>query len=234
MKKWIVGIDEVGKGSTRGARGCCGRRTAAGIRLKNDEIGELRDSKKLSAAQREQWAAYFKNHRDIQVVLARVYPRGIETHNISGAANLAAMRAFGRLVAARGLSAKNCNVYLDGGLFLKSKKEQAKSAAGIGATTVVRGDEKITAVKIASIIAKVHRDRFMRKLAKHYARYGFDVHKGYGTALHRGDRRGRPDRAAPVDFPGPERMIDGIIPWEAYQSNIIPKEKLAAGGRIWR
>ena len=52
------------------------------------------------------------------------------------------------------------------------------------AKTVIRGDEKIGAIKIASIMAKVHRDGFMRRLAKKYPAYGFEVHKGYGTEQH--------------------------------------------------
>ena len=53
------------------------------------------------------------------------------------------------------------------------------------AKTVIKADEKFPAVAAASIIAKVSRDRFMMRLAKRYPAYGFDVHKGYGTAAHR-------------------------------------------------
>ena len=57
--------------------------------------------------------------------------------------------------------------------------EQPRSAR-----TVVKGDEKIPAIAVASIIAKVTRDRFMVRLAKRYPAYGFEVHKGYGTKAH--------------------------------------------------
>ena len=54
----------------------------------------------------------------------------------------------------------------------------------IKASTLIRGDERIVAIKLASIVAKVTRDRYMRKLALRYPEYGFEVHKGYGTRRH--------------------------------------------------
>jgi ribonuclease HII len=49
----------------------------------------------------------------------------------------------------------------------------------------VRGDETIPAIALASIVAKVTRDRHMEELSESHARYGFELHKGYGTAAHR-------------------------------------------------
>ena len=110
-------------------------------------------------------------------MFARVYPRGIERMNISAAANLAAQRAFNRLSAVHRLKPKT-PVFLDGGLFLGNGGQRKK------AKTIIKGDEKLTAIKIASIVAKVHRDRFMCRLAKRYPSYGFEMHKGYGTKAH--------------------------------------------------
>ena len=101
--------------------------------------------------------------------------------NISGAANRAALRAFSRLSKANKLSA-GTPVFLDGGLFLGSKAAQKQNQRS--AKTVIKADETIPAVAAASIIAKVARDRFMVRLAKRYPKYGFEVHKGYGTAAH--------------------------------------------------
>jgi ribonuclease HII len=81
-------------------------------------------------------------------------------------------------MANRGLRIANVSIFLDGGLFL-GEGVQPKNAK-----TVIKGDEKIPAVAIASIIAKVHRDRFMVRLAKKYPAYGFEQHKGYGTKAH--------------------------------------------------
>ncbi len=55
----------------------------------------------------------------------------------------------------------------------------------VRAKTVVRGDEKIKAIKLASIVAKVTRDRYMMKLHKKHPKYSFDKHKGYGTKKHK-------------------------------------------------
>ena len=50
---------------------------------------------------------------------------------------------------------------------------------------IIKGDRKVKSIAAASIIAKVTRDRQMREHAQMYPNYGFDVHKGYGTAVHR-------------------------------------------------
>ena len=71
---------------------------------------------------------------------------------------------------------KNCTVRLDG--LLKAPKEFKNQK------TIIRGDESDIFIACASIVAKVCRDRLMRRLAKKYPNYGFEIHKGYGTALH--------------------------------------------------
>jgi len=178
----VIGIDEVGRGALAGpvvvavAASVCSPR----------ELRGLKDSKKLSARQREAWYANFVKNPKIAFAVARVYPRQIEKRNISAAANLAARRAFARLEKKTGRRAagdrRPVRVFLDGGLYLGDKVWQAANVPT--AKTMPKADEKIAAVSIASIIAKVTRDRFMRRLAKKYPAYGFDVHKGYGTAVH--------------------------------------------------
>lgn len=179
MKKYIIGIDEVGRGALAGPV------VVAAVLIKDQrtvrahrELGKLKDSKKLSPKQRGAWLAYFKKNTAIDFAASRVYPRRIEKINISRAANLAAERACKKLIADHRLSVSRLRILLDGGLFL-GNGEQPKNAK-----TIVKGDEKIPAVAIASIIAKVSRDRFMCRLAKKYPVYGFDVHKGYGTKVH--------------------------------------------------
>lgn len=177
---WVVGIDEVGRGALAGPV------TVAAAMIPASRFHGLKDSKKLSATQRELWAKEFADASDIRFAIARVYPRGIERLNISAAANLAASRAFSRLLKDH-KSATQARVYLDGGLYLGSRVRQqsAVRAHELMAKTIIKGDEKIPAVAAASIIAKVSRDRFMTRLAKQYPEYGFEVHKGYGTAAHR-------------------------------------------------
>lgn len=190
----VMGIDEVGRGCLAGpvvvaAAMVCGSGTVG-----NAKLGALKDSKKLTPKQRAAWFAYFKNSSRITYAVARVYPRQIEALNISRAANLAAYRAFsglmkqgsrlnkrkGAISVVASPNASNPKVFLDGGLYLKSKKDQPKNAK-----TVVKGDEKIPAVAIASIIAKMTRDALMVRLGKKYPNYGFAIHKGYGTRMHK-------------------------------------------------
>lgn len=184
--KWIVGIDEVGRGALAGPVVVA----AAALLQKagpprSVALGPLKDSKKLTAKKREAWCAYFNDHTQIQFAVARVYPRQIERRNISKAANVAAERAFDRLVQKYRLDPK-ISVFLDGGLFLGNSSQRGIGDQGKikNAKTIIKGDEKINAIKVASIVAKVHRDKFMRGLAKKYPAYGFEVHKGYGTTAH--------------------------------------------------
>jgi ribonuclease HII len=200
-KKWIIGIDEVGRGALAGpvvvaaalmpAHSVVIPSSAGNLEKKISRFSKilgtssarnnkplLRDSKRLSPKQREAWFAYFKMTPAVDFSVARVYPRRIEKMNISRAANLAAFRACKRLMADRDLRVANVSIFLDGGLFL------GQGAQPKNAKTVIKGDEKIPAIAIASIIAKVHRDRFMVRLSKKYPAYGFERHKGYGTKAH--------------------------------------------------
>jgi ribonuclease HII len=177
----VVGIDEVGRGALAGpvtVAVVALEREAQSVRRK--ALGKLRDSKRLSAKKREAWFAHFKSLPGLHYVVARVYPRQIEKRNISRAANLAAYRALIRLREKRKVKSAKFRIYLDGGLYLKDKGTSAE----LGAKTVVRGDERIAVVAVASIIAKVSRDRFMARLAKRHSGYGFELHKGYGTRAH--------------------------------------------------
>lgn len=196
--RYIIGIDEVGRGSLAGSVTVAAVAAPAGFTVRNRKLGPLKDSKKLSPLAREKWRRYFAEHPRISYAIARVYPRAIERMNISRAANLAALRAFHRLLKHTSLPESRTRIFLDGGLFLGNNTEFPRSK------TVVRGDEKFQVIKIASIIAKVSRDRFMKRLAKRYPRYGFEIHKGYGTRAHL-------------------RAIKKYGPSEAHRLTFIPK-----------
>lgn len=176
MKKYIIGIDEVGRGSLAGPIVVAAALVKGTISARG--LGRLRDSKKLSPKQRMAWFAYFDGNPKIEFAAARVYPRRIEKMNISCAANLAALRAYQTVIADHGARILKVPVFLDGGLFLGGGV-QPKNVE-----TIIKGDERIRAVAVASIVAKVIRDRFMVRLAKKYPAYGFEKHKGYGTKAH--------------------------------------------------
>lgn len=178
--EYLIGIDEVGRGPLAGPV------LVSAVALPKTfyfprNFGPLKDSKQLTKLKREEWFHYFINHKAIHVSVARVYPAQIDKTNISRAANRAAFLALNRLLKQK-TQLKKSPIILDGGLYLKNKKE---SEGICGAKTVVRGDEKYPAVMAASIVAKVMRDRYMKNLAKKYPGYGLEVHKGYGTKFHR-------------------------------------------------
>ncbi len=79
---------------------------------------------------------------------------------------------------------RNYRILLDGGLKIFPYFSKNLVANGYSLKTIVRGDEKVPAISLASIVAKVHRDKYMKKMHKKYPKYFFDKHKGYGTKLH--------------------------------------------------
>ena len=175
-KKFIIGIDEVGRGSLAGPVVVAALAIPQNIELRIKNLGlKLRDSKQLSPIQREKWFDYLKNHPKISYATASMAQKIIDRINIPQAANLAATKALKKLNSK--FYILNPKIFLDGGLYLNSN--------GLNSKTVIKGDEKITAVKLASIVAKVTRDRYMVRLHKKYPQYGFDAHKGYGTKRHK-------------------------------------------------
>ena len=184
-----MGIDEVGRGplavcvlvlprnfSTGGGFLPVRQAGVSGEKFGKDKPKiKLKDSKKLSASQREEWFKYIKNCRRIFYAVSKVYPKTIDRINISGAANLAAKRAFEKILKVYKINARQCRIFLDGGLYLPAK---------YGGKTVIKGDEKITAIKMASIVAKVNRDNLLKNYSRKYEKYYFDLHKGYGTTKH--------------------------------------------------
>lgn len=198
---YIIGIDEVGRGSLAGPVVVAALAAPAKFRIKNTELriknkpenskflilnsklAKIRDSKKLSPRQREIWFKYIKNESTLHVAVAAVSPKIIDKINISNAANLAAIRALKKLANSHWGLATRAKIFLDGGLYLNKKNLVANSYT-LNPKTIIKGDEKIPAISLASIVAKVSRDRLMKKLRKKYPRYDFIHNVGYGTKKH--------------------------------------------------
>lgn len=187
--KYVIGIDEVGRECLAGPVVVAACALPLKLKFKNLKFKvPLRDSKKLTAKQREEWFKHIKNHPGIFYAKASVYPKVIDRINITQAANKAATRACARVIEliSHGLRPivnefhKKIRIYLDGGLYLQNSSTNQL----IHSSTVIRGDEKFNAVKLASIVAKVSRDRVMRRNHKKYPEYGFIKHVGYGTKTH--------------------------------------------------
>ncbi len=183
---WIIGIDEVGRGALAGPVAVAALALPQNFQkkyLRQSASIKLRDSKKLSSKQREVWFRWVKNQA-LPHAVALVSPKIIDRINISQAANLAATKAFLKLLTNnKQLTINNCKVFLDGGLYVQNKTK-LKNLKTYKFKTIIKGDEKIPAISLASIVAKVYRDKLMKKLHKKYPRYDFIHNVGYGTKKH--------------------------------------------------
>lgn len=159
----VAGVDEAGRGPLAGPV------VAAAVILDDMRpIKGLADSKKLSAARRE---ALFDEIRAKALCcsIAEASVAEIDRLNILQATLLAMQRAVA------GLRLRPSLVQVDGNRL---------PLLGIRAEAIVKGDAKVAAISAASILAKVTRDRGLQALHAQYPQYGFDRHKGYGTAAH--------------------------------------------------
>lgn len=170
--KYVVGIDEAGRGPLAGPVAVGMVKIAADF----DEafFEGIRDSKKLSAKKREEWflkAEEAQKAKLLDWAVSLVSEKSIDKLGIAPAIRSGMSRCLEKLAVAH-----EDTIFLDGGL--KLPKEF------IHQETIIKGDEKIAVISLASICAKVLRDRYMIKLAEKYPVYGFEVHKGYGTKTH--------------------------------------------------
>jgi ribonuclease HII len=195
--KYVVGVDEVGRGALVGPVVVAALALPRNLKFKIKNLKlPVRDSKKLSPKQREEWFSFVKRQK-IPFATASVSPKIIDKINIANAANLAASRAVLKLLKSltivRDFSKRGVEIFLDGGLYLNSKfksqnsKFQFKSQnfKNLKIKTIIKGDEKILAITLSSIVAKVTRDQTMARLHKKYPQYDFINNVGYGTKKHR-------------------------------------------------
>lgn len=182
MNEYVIGIDEAGRGPLAGPVFVAAVAIPRGFYPRARSL-PFRDSKQLTENHREQWMEYFLTRDEVYFSYSFVSPAVIDKINISKSGNLAAFRAYNSVAKKLPKVVSVYKIYLDGNLYLKSK-EYSKNHP-ITAETVIKGDEKLIAVRAASIVAKVLRDRKMRLLARDIPEYGFERHKGYGTREHR-------------------------------------------------
>ena len=176
---YLIGIDEAGRGALAGPVVVAAVAIPPGFKYRIKGLPKLKDSKQLSSSQRELWYHYIFNAKGVFAHASRAYQGQIDQKNVTRSANIVASRAAEGVALDIGKRLKSFKILLDGGLYLGGATHR-----DIKASTLIRGDERIVAIKLASIAAKVIRDRYMRKLALRYPEYGFEVHKGYGTKRH--------------------------------------------------
>jgi ribonuclease HII len=161
----LAGVDEAGRGA------CAGPLVIASVVLSDPfapELAKVRDSKDVSEAEREKlFDVVTSAALAVSVIIvpaAEVDSRGVHAANLDG------MRR-----AVQGLSVTPSYVLTDG---------YAIEGLAIPNVAVWKGDQVVTCISAASIIAKVTRDRIMRDLDTTFPDYGFAKHKGYITKVH--------------------------------------------------
>ena len=159
----IAGVDEVGRGSLIGPV-----YAAAVIFKKNIDKKEIKDSKKLNKKEREIIANHIKKNSIWAIGSASL--KEIEKKNILNATLLAMKRAIKKLKIKPNL------VLIDGNKSPEIKNYLIK--------TIIKGDQKIKEISAASIIAKVSRDKLMKKMSNQFKNYRWDTNAGYGTKDH--------------------------------------------------
>ncbi len=187
--KYIIGIDEVGRGPVAGPVAVGALIVAKGNMKKVVEMfSNFKDSKKLTPKKRNEWFLNIKQAKkdgllDYKIIFVdnkQIDKNGI-VPSIRACINksLEALCSMSSVIQKSGESDSSlgeCLVLLDGGL--KAPEEF------VNQKTIIKGDEKELVIALASIVAKVTRDALMCKLAKEYSQYGFEKHKGYGTKVH--------------------------------------------------
>ena len=159
----VAGVDEAGRGPLAGPV------VAAAVILDDlQPIAGLADSKKLSPARRERLYDEIRA-KALCCSVAEASVEEIDRLNILQATLLAMRRAV------EGLRLKPVKVLVDGNRL---------PPLPMMAEAIVKGDSKVAAISAASILAKVTRDRWCDRYHAEFPAYGFDGHKGYGTAVH--------------------------------------------------
>lgn len=202
-KKYIVGIDEVGRGPVAGPVAVCAFICEENFQKEIEMKVPLRDSKKLTKIQREKWFEFLKGEKEkgnCDFAVTMVSAEWIDKVGIVRSIQKALDQSLSRIASlghenflrlslprpkgeARAHTYSenshdpaSLRLYLDGGLH--AQKEY------VNQETIIKGDELHPVISFASIMAKVTRDHLMEKYGEEYPEYGFEKHAGYGTKAH--------------------------------------------------
>lgn len=173
MQRFLIGVDEAGRAPLAGP-------VSVGfvkVPLNFDVLREFpgtKDSKQLTASAREEIYEQLlerEKRGDVQFVVRFSDHLAIDELGITKAVKKAIISGV------RALAPKpaTVSIKLDGLLYAPSQYVQE---------TIINGDESQPIISLASIAAKVERDRLMKRMAKKFPNYGFEQHKGYGTKFH--------------------------------------------------
>ncbi|MDO8624095.1 MAG: ribonuclease HII [bacterium] len=173
VPKMIIGVDEAGRGPLAGP-------VAVGIVAVPEnfiiarEFPNLADSKQMTPLARVKMFKLMRarmRNGDINFCVRFTSAKRIDAWGLTRAVRSAVSRGVRYLAP----EAEGVRIYLDGLLTAPIAYDQQ---------TIIGGDEAVPVISLASIAAKVVRDRLMTRLAKLFPEYGFEIHKGYGTKTH--------------------------------------------------
>ncbi len=178
--KWIIGIDEVGRGPIAGP-------VAIGfikIAQENEKqvlhrFVTIKDSKQLSEKKREVWFGKIIQEQtlgNLEFCVTMSSSKVIDKKGIVPAISTAMKKGLKKMKGPA--NEKVFSLLLDGSLYAPK--------IFCNQETILKGDETEIIISMASVVAKVTRDRKMKRLSKKYPGYGFERHKGYGTKFHYG------------------------------------------------
>lgn len=177
MKKkprFVVGIDEVGRGPIAGPVTVCAVAMPYPA-YKRARWPGLTDSKKMTKLAREKWytkAKILEKEGKIRIAVASQTAAQIDKKGIA----VCIRACIAKNVQSLNLDPKQTQVLLDGSL--KAPIEYTNQQ------TVIKGDQKHKIISLASVLAKVSRDAYMVKMAAKYPGYGWELNAGYGTKAH--------------------------------------------------
>lgn len=173
--EWVIGVDEAGRGPLAGPVYVGVVAVPKGFLKELTKI-KIKDSKQLTRDMREMWLGWLEEN----------YAKGnlLMSHSSSSHGRIdkvgitrAVSEALNRSITKLEVKPVNARVLLDGLLHAPKEFERQE--------TITRGDEKHEVIALASIIAKVKRDKYMYRQSKRFRGYGFERHVGYGTREHR-------------------------------------------------
>ena len=172
LRQPVIGLDEVGRGPLAGPVISCGCYFKT-YTIQEEFTNFIGDSKQLSEKKRELSFKFLQNLKkegiiDYHLGIANV--EEIDNLNILEATKLSMKRVIDKF------DIKNAHLIIDGNFSLNYKSYKEKS--------IIKGDEKSLSIASASIIAKIHRDRLMKKLSIKFQHFGWEKNAGYGTKMH--------------------------------------------------
>ena len=172
LEKPVIGIDEVGRGPLAGPVVSCAC-IFFDYSIPEDKLIILDDSKNLTRIKRQKAIKLileFKQNNILNFTLGYASVEEIDAINILEATKLSMQRAIHKLKYVKG------NVIIDGNMDIQLDN--------FSCTNILKGDQKSITIATASIIAKVHRDRYMTKIGQKFPLYNWHRNAGYGTKKH--------------------------------------------------